>query len=226
MVSTCLAAALHFCNVRLRFVSNPPLCPVRPMCNRERGILMRIGVRLDPSWVSKGPRRFRGRGGGNRKLVGIVGGAIGLLIVGLATGCGSGAPAGDNSPASAAPASPVASVTSIVASTQPPATKTTQPARTQTAVSTSQPPAPSAAAPKPAPPAPARTTHAAAPAPPASTAPPASKAPASCYPLTNGGNCYEPGEYCRNSDHGVHGVAGDGEAIVCSDNDGWRWEPA
>lgn len=48
----------------------------------------------------------------------------------------------------------------------------------------------------------------------------------SCYPLTNGGNCYEPGEYCRDSDHGKHGIAGNGEAIVCEDNNGWRWEPA
>ena len=60
-----------------------------------------------------------------------------------------------------------------------------------------------------------------------STSPsPSAAAPASCHPLTNGGNCYEPGEYCRNSDHGVTGVAGDGKTIVCEDNDGWRWEPA
>jgi hypothetical protein len=69
-------------------------------------------------------------------------------------------------------------------------------------------------------PAPAQTTPAAAPTPPASTA------PASCSPLSNEGTCYEPGEYCRNDDHGVSGVAGDGEAIICEDNDGWRWEPA
>jgi len=62
-------------------------------------------------------------------------------------------------------------------------------------------------------------THSAAP-PPAPTT-----APAACSPLTNGGNCYEPGEYCRNSDHGMSGVAGDGEKIICADNDGWRWEP-
>jgi hypothetical protein len=24
----------------------------------------------------------------------------------------------------------------------------------------------------------------------------------------------------------VSGVAGDGEHIICEDNDGWRWEPA
>jgi hypothetical protein len=38
--------------------------------------------------------------------------------------------------------------------------------------------------------------------------------------------CYEPGEYCRGSDHGASGVAGDGKAISCEDNDGWRWEPS
>jgi hypothetical protein len=65
------------------------------------------------------------------------------------------------------------------------------------------------------PPAPAPTTSAATPPP-----------PASCYPLTNGGKCYEPGEYCRISDHGASGVAGDGEKIICEDNNGWRWEPA
>jgi len=62
---------------------------------------------------------------------------------------------------------------------------------------------------------------------PQTTAPAAAPTtPSGCYPLTNGGNCYEPGEYCRNSDHGVSGVAGDGERIICEDNDGWRWEPA
>jgi hypothetical protein len=40
------------------------------------------------------------------------------------------------------------------------------------------------------------------------------------------GNCYEPGEYCRNDDHGMRGVAGDGEAIICEYNNDWRWEPA
>ncbi len=57
---------------------------------------------------------------------------------------------------------------------------------------------------------------------PASTAP---KPQASCYPLSDEGTCYEPGEYCRDSDHGVVGLAGDGEQITCEDNDGWRWEP-
>lgn len=43
--------------------------------------------------------------------------------------------------------------------------------------------------------------------------------------MYNGGTCYEPGEYCRASDAGVSGVAGDGEAVVCTENNGLRWEP-
>jgi hypothetical protein len=50
--------------------------------------------------------------------------------------------------------------------------------------------------------------------------------PAGCYPLSYEGTRYERGEYCRNSDHGVSGIASDGEAITCEDNGGWRWEPA
>lgn len=57
---------------------------------------------------------------------------------------------------------------------------------------------------------------------PTTGAPPPAQA---CTPLTNGGKCYEPGEFCRTSDHGVQGVAGDGETIACQDNNGWRWEP-
>ena len=49
---------------------------------------------------------------------------------------------------------------------------------------------------------------------------------AGCYPLSDEGTCYEPGQYCRDTDHGMSGVAGDGEQITCEDNNGWRWEPA
>ena len=45
-----------------------------------------------------------------------------------------------------------------------------------------------------------------------------------CYPHTNSGNCYKPGEYCRAADHGTSGVDANGDAIKCEDNDGWRWE--
>jgi len=47
---------------------------------------------------------------------------------------------------------------------------------------------------------------------------------ASCYPLTNGGNCYKPGEYCRTADRGTSGIDANGDAIKCEDVNGWRWE--
>jgi hypothetical protein len=49
--------------------------------------------------------------------------------------------------------------------------------------------------------------------------------PSGCYPKTSSGNCYEAGEYCSNADHGMTGVAGNGEPIICENNNGWRWEP-
>jgi hypothetical protein len=78
---------------------------------------------------------------------------------------------------------------------------------------------------KPAPPA---APPSSAPSPPSSAPSPPATA-ASCYPLSKEGTCYRPGEFCRDSDHGVTGVtgvAGDGEKIICEDNNGWRWEPA
>ncbi len=47
----------------------------------------------------------------------------------------------------------------------------------------------------------------------------------SCYPRSDEGTCYEPGEYCRTADEGVAGIAGDGKTIVCMDRNGLRWEP-
>jgi hypothetical protein len=59
------------------------------------------------------------------------------------------------------------------------------------------------------------------PPPPPSTPP----KPSGCYPKTSSGNCYEPGEYCPAADHGMTGVAGSGEPIICENSNGWRWEP-
>jgi hypothetical protein len=56
--------------------------------------------------------------------------------------------------------------------------------------------------------------------------PPAPTTPTGCYPVSNAGSCYEPGEYCRGIDRGTSGVAGDGNVISCRDASGWRWEPA
>jgi hypothetical protein len=77
-------------------------------------------------------------------------------------------------------------------------------------------------------PAPAPTPTTQVPPPPAPvTQPPAAPPPppAGCYPLSDEGTCYEPGEYCRDRDAGMTGLAGDGETIVCENNDGLRWEP-
>ena len=46
-----------------------------------------------------------------------------------------------------------------------------------------------------------------------------------CSPIDDEGGCYEPGEYCRDDDHGMTGRAGDGQAITCEDENGnWYWE--
>jgi cardiolipin synthase A/B len=74
------------------------------------------------------------------------------------------------------------------------------------------------------------------PSPPATTTPPTSAPPTSapsptgptaagCTPIDDEGGCYEPGEYCRDDDHGMTGRAGDGDAITCEDVNGtWYWE--
>jgi hypothetical protein len=75
------------------------------------------------------------------------------------------------------------------------------------------------------------TTPAAAPSTPAhkttAAVPPAASASTSgCYPLSDDGTCYGPGDYCRAYEAGQSGVAVDGEAITCEYNHGWRWVPA
>jgi hypothetical protein len=57
---------------------------------------------------------------------------------------------------------------------------------------------------------------------------PSSKSPAaSCHPTTSSGHCYLPGEYCRKSDYGKSGVAGDGAKITCKKyKNAYRWQRA
>jgi cardiolipin synthase A/B len=59
-----------------------------------------------------------------------------------------------------------------------------------------------------------------------SAPPPTTAGSAGCSPIDNEGGCYEPGEYCRDDDHGMTGRAGNGETIVCEDENGWYWERA
>jgi hypothetical protein len=137
--------------------------------------------------------------------------ALIIIIVAANSGGSPSSPGSGTTAGMTTTASATAAAAPSHHATRAAAVQKTHPKRTQTTSATSQAPASSA---------PAQTTPAAV------VAPPASAAPAGCRPLTNGGNCYEPGEYCRGSDHGVSGVAGDGEAITCEDNDGWRWEPS
>jgi len=143
----------------------------------------------------------------------IVLGVIALLVTGV---CGA---------AVANNASTQARVsTASVASTRRPAAGPSEPAGPSTPTPIASPAARATAAPMATPtPPPAPTV-----APPLAAAPPtaAPATPAGCYPLSNSGTCYEPGEFCRASDHGRTGRAGDGEAIICEYNNGWRWEPA
>lgn len=144
-----------------------------------------------------------------------------LLFCGLLFIIGIAAAAGSSSSSTPVPAGSSLTAKAPVVTSSPPATQTVATAPPTPAQTT---PAPSTQAQTTAPrrttsSTPARTTAAAPPP------PPASPAPARCYPLSNAGHCYEPGEYCRTSDHGASGVAGDGEAIKCEAVNGWRWEP-
>jgi hypothetical protein len=57
------------------------------------------------------------------------------------------------------------------------------------------------------------------------TQPSAPAPPAGCHPQTPSGNCYEPGEFCSDAEHGETGVAGDGKTITCvASGSYWRWE--
>jgi hypothetical protein len=181
---------------------------------RRRPHAQRAG-RYQPSsrahGVSGGGRISGGGGGGGRRKrngpAALIGAVIFLLIIiSIAVQAGKGRSTGNTSPAPAiVPTQTTASINS----------ETDTATATETAVATSQAAAPSTQT---APSTPVQTTPAAAPT--------SAAAPTGCYPLSNEGTCYEPGEYCRNSDHGASGVAGDGEAITCEDNDGWRWEPS
>jgi phosphatidylserine/phosphatidylglycerophosphate/cardiolipin synthase-like enzyme len=60
---------------------------------------------------------------------------------------------------------------------------------------------------------------------PPTSAPSPSPVAAGCTPIDDEGGCYEPGEYCRDDDHGATGRAGDGQTITCEDKNGtWFWE--
>jgi cardiolipin synthase A/B len=60
---------------------------------------------------------------------------------------------------------------------------------------------------------------------PATSPSPTSSAATACTPIDNEGECYKPGEYCRDDDHGATGRAVNGAAITCEDENGtWYWK--
>jgi hypothetical protein len=164
-----------------------------------------------PHQPPRRPRRGKSWPARHKALTGLFA-FMALIIIIVAANAGGSSPTGGTT----AGLTTTASATAAGVPSQHPtqagtAVRKTHPKSVQTTSATTQ---------APASPVPAPTTAAAV------VAPPVSAAPAGCHPLTNGGNCYEPGEYCRDSDHDASGVAGDGKAITCEDNDGWRWEPA
>lgn len=135
------------------------------------------------------------------------------------TASASPAPASSRSASRASPA-PVVTKSLTPATSAPPKTTAAAPVHTSAApVRTTAAPAPvrTSAAPVHTTAAPVHTTTA--PQPVQTTA-----QKQSCYPLTNSGKCYTPGEYCRTADRGTSGIDADGDPITCEDNDGWRWE--
>ncbi len=133
-----------------------------------------------------------------------------FALVLIAVSAGLNSHSGTVTAASSAASSPSAAPASQAAAAKPSPTRAATPAGDpQNTPAQAQAPAPTQA-------------PAQAPAPAPSTPAPATT---SCHPLSDEETCYRPGEYCRDDDHNTTGVAGDGEAIICEDNDGWRWEP-
>ena len=166
--------------------------------------------------------------------IAVIAGGVLVLFIGI----GIAAPAkhpvqktGFTAPPSSTAPTPTAVPTPTVApppTVAPTATPAPTPAPTLTPATTPRP----TSAPTPRP-----VTHKATPVPtPRSTPkptvaprPPTPKPASTCTPLSNSGTCYEAGEFCRNSDIGRRGVAGNGEAIICEEKAGTsrgRWYPA
>ncbi|WP_411105449.1 hypothetical protein [Streptomyces sp. cmx-4-9] len=153
-----------------------------------------------------------------------------LLVAGAAVACGPGATEG---PAVSAPPA----ITSAAPTTAPPAptpSPTPPPSPTPTAAPTKAPaPAPPAATTAPASgagqkaPAAPTTRAAAKPAPQPTTKAPAPSAPpaaADCEIVSNAGNCYNAGQFCRKADIGRSTHAGNGRMIHCrQDGSQARW---
>jgi hypothetical protein len=152
---------------------------------------------------SAGQRRY----GGSRMVVVLIVAAI-AVIGGIAAALGAGSNGSGKRPVSASSPTAASASDSTTAAAAASASASTTAAASVSANAAGA----------------AGGKHSSAPVPAANTQP--ATGPGGCHPLSDEGTCYEPGEFCRTSDHGVTGLAGDGETITCKNNDGWRWEPA
>jgi hypothetical protein len=173
-----------------------------------------LPLKLIRELIEHAGRRRRHYGAGQRRYGGgrmaVVLAVVAIAIIGgIAAALGAGSNGSGKRPASAS--SPPAAV-SASASTTAAAAVSASASTTATAPVSAN----AAAA--------AGGTHSSAPVPAANPQP--ATGPGGCHPFSDERTCYEPGEFCRTSDHGVTGLAGDGETITCKNNDGWRWEPA
>ena len=145
--------------------------------------------------------------------------ASAIIAVAALSACGTSTSTATSVPPASPPAVPHAAVTRAAVAAR---SAVPSPGRSSRVPAASTPP--SAAIKPKAPAAPSLAAPSA--AAPSQAAPAPARAAVSCYPLTDGGKCYQPGEFCRAADHGAAGIDGDGNPVTCTDNDGWRWEAA
>ncbi|MFB6961040.1 hypothetical protein ACFCYB_29535 [Streptomyces sp. NPDC056309] len=155
------------------------------------------------------PRRPRGRSGirpsHRRGLVRAAG--IALLAMG-AFGCGQSADG-------AAKPQPSVTVTATVTATATATeTVTPEPTATVTATETVKTPGPTVTVTKAAAAAGTGTSRSGG----------GNSASGTCSIVSNAGNCYQAGQFCRNSDHGARTATAGGTPITCSfRSNAWRW---
>ncbi|MEU9147748.1 hypothetical protein [Streptomyces sp. NPDC048349] len=159
-----------------------------------------------------------GRRGSRRRVEGAARRAlVAFVVAGVAVACG---PAGGGGPAVSAPP-PVTSAAPTTAAPVPTPTPTPTPSPTPSAAPT---PTADQKAPSAAPAAPAATRPAPKPTTKAPTKAPTEPAAAECEIVSNAGNCYSAGQYCRKADVGRSTHAANGRIIHCRDDGGQpRW---
>ncbi|WP_328739936.1 hypothetical protein OHA91_23285 [Streptomyces erythrochromogenes] len=150
---------------------------------------------------------------------------VGLLVAGVTVACGPAEGDGAAVPLPPAATSVVPSQTSAEPSLSPSPSPSSTPTPSASPSPTSARPSPAAPAATrtadPKPPA-TRTTKPVAPATTKASAPPAK---AECEIVSNAGNCYNAGQFCRKADLGRSTHAGNGRMIHCRlDGTQPRWQ--